>query len=114
MIILPNRCRIHPEEAFLIFLIRMHDYRKLTSFEAEFGLDYSVLSRTFNYVSNLLAITHIQRIQNNLNFFSGRYELYNRKIREKCLAINNGIAIPNTYNTVCGFQDGTRLKVFLF
>lgn len=35
----------HPEEAFLIFLSRQTDLKKLSAMEDEFGIDYTTLSR---------------------------------------------------------------------
>lgn len=106
-----NRMRIHPEEAFLIYLGRMHDYRKLTSLEREFGRDYSQLSRIFNKVSHQMCLHHFDRLFNNLPFFEPRFAMYNDHIRRKCLAMYPGEGLPPDYQNVCGFQDGTRLEI---
>ena len=55
-ITLSNRSIFHREEAFLVFLARHHDYRKLSSFERHYGIEYTQLSRLFNHVSNALAV----------------------------------------------------------
>jgi len=109
-IVLDNRMRVHPEEAFLIFLNRMHDYRKLSSMEREFGRDYSQISRIFNEVSHRLTLHHFNRLFRNLPFFQPRFEMYNRHIQQKCQA-TRGHALPVTYRHVCGFQDGTRVEI---
>ena len=38
---------INDEEAFLMYVYRMHDYKKLTSMEEEFGIDCTQLNKTF-------------------------------------------------------------------
>ena len=52
---------INDEEAFLMYVYRMHDYKKLTSMEEEFGIDCTQLSKIFDQCCFLMA-TSLQHI----------------------------------------------------
>jgi len=112
-IILPNRSRIHREEAFLIYCARMHDYRKLSSFEREFGIEYTQLSRIFKHCSIQMSQRHFHLLFDNLNFWQPRFEMYNRKINDKHLELFH-VPLPVNLQYISGFEDGTRLHVILY
>ena len=101
---------INGEEAFLIYLNRMHDYKKLTSMEEEFGIDYTQLSKIFNQCCFLMATTHFNLLFNNLDFFRPRFQMYNDALQWKCNQIF-GHGLPHRCRFVCGFQDGTRVEI---
>jgi hypothetical protein len=109
-ITLSNGSVFHREEAFLVFLTRHHAYRKLSSFERHYGIEYTQLSRLFNHVSNALAVHHFDRMFDKLAFFLPRFPLYNEKINLKYRQRNN-VDLPLWLRHTCGFQDSTRLKV---
>lgn len=111
-IICDNGSKFHPEEAFLIYLSRMHNYEKLTNMQEHFGIEYTQLSRCFNHISYLMSTTHLHLLMNNLPFFAPRFHYYNRSIRNKCEELRPGDGgLPHPFENTCGFQDGTRLHV---
>jgi len=109
---LDNRCVIHPEEAFLIYLCRCHNYIKLTALEREFGIDYTILSnRCFNQISEAMVARHFHRLFDNLNFWAPRFPMYNEKINSKYRNMYPGENLPLHLRHVAGFEDGTRVHV---
>lgn len=110
-ICLDNRCRVNSEEAFLIYLCRMHSFNKLTTIEREFGLSYTIISRIYNEVTYRMAVQHFDLLFNNLDYFALRFPLYNQKIHTTWARVHPHDAIPLNYQHMCGFQDGTRLEI---
>jgi len=75
----------------------------------EVGVDRTIISRIFITFTNYLCEHHSHRLYNNLNFFRGRFPLYNSKLKAKIVMENQ--YIPASVESTALFTDGTRLEI---
>ena len=105
-IVCENRTRCNSEEAFLIFLARMKSYERFTDLQDEFGLDYSQLCRIFNTTLSMVVARNRHLLFDNFDYFSTRFEQYNRAIRDKV-----GRPLPAAAVDTALFCDGKSLRI---
>ena len=95
------------EEAFLMLLYWFLMPRLLSSAQCFFGIEYSQISRIIKAIFRLIISTWRHLVDDNLDFFSVRFPLYNNAIRAKYMQLNDNIMDPH-YQNVATFTDGTQ------
>ena len=110
-----NGYRFHAEEGFLIMLMRMASYHRLTDMESEFGIYYDEIDRVFLTMLDMIVEENYEKLFDNIDYFVPRLETYNHAIRNKILtdAEFNDLGIqlfPCAHDTAL-FCDGTRWEV---
>ena len=104
--ILENRARVSPEKAFLFTLHRLHCPGNLTDMQRAWGKEYSQLSRIFKSMILFLHDQHSYLIKDNIAFFVPWFPLYNKLIKQRIAAKNNGV-VPEELEDIAVFVDGT-------
>ena len=76
----------------------------------EVGLDQSIISIVFHRYISILLEFHGDKLFNNLNFFNGRLEIYNQKLKSKIQS--GGDLVPTMVESVACITDGTRIQIY--
>ena len=97
------------EHAVLVVLFRLHNPTQLYEMQNRFGREYSQLSRIFNTALDWIYDNHREKVVNNIEWYSDRFDLYNHAIKRK-IATSPVNPVPGTVPEelfdLFGFLDG--------
>lgn len=105
---LDNGLTFPGEHAFILLLYKSHYPSTYFSLQDTFGREYTQLCRILNWAVEFIYTNHHHRVKDNIDWYSGRFDIYNAAYQEKIansLINPNPGTVPHNLNCLFGSLD---------